>query len=138
MKDDRQRIIDACEEVFGVNLKKRCRKRESFIWGRRAYYYLARKMHPEYTLSYLAEPFGQNHATVIHALKRAIDELDRSDFRYLYNRVCERLGINGISEKVREEPLIDRNDVTLLSIPEEHRDHFIETRVKPYLKMLGI
>ena len=45
-----KKILEACNEVVGVDLTNKCRKRDTYAYGRAAFYLISKTLYPRMTL----------------------------------------------------------------------------------------
>lgn len=93
-----QKIVDAVIKTYRVDITERTRKRQH-VWARFAYCQEMRK--EGYSLHYIGDSIGIDHATVLHGLRKHIILIDNDrPYKLSFNRFLREMGYD-----VKEEPL---------------------------------
>ena len=89
-----KKILEACNEVVGVNLTDKCRKRDTYAYGRAAFYLISKTLYPRITLEKLGKMVGRDHATVLFSLRNSRETYNNDPiFMSIYNETLSKLGI---------------------------------------------
>ena len=107
-----ERLLELCSATVGVDITGKCRKRETYVYGRAVFYTVAKELYPLTTLHQLGSLTKRDHASVLFALRNAKDTY-KHDPAYIniYNRVREKVNQDPSEYDMRHEKMVSNMNV---------------------------
>ena len=107
-----ERLRELGSATVGVDITGKCRKRETYVYGRAVFYTVAKELYPLTTLQQLGSLTKRDHASVLFALRNAKDTY-RHDPAYIiiYNRVRDKVNQDPSEYDMRHEKLVSNMNV---------------------------
>ena len=107
-----ERLRDLCSATVGVDITGKCRKRETYVYGRAVFYTVAKELYPLTTLQQLGGMTNRDHASVLFALRSAKDTYKHDPvYITIYNRVREKVNQDPSEYDMKHEKIVSNMNV---------------------------
>ena len=107
-----ERLRDLCSATVGVDITGKCRKRETYVYGRAVFYTVAKELYPLTTLHQLGGMTDRDHASVLFALRNAKDTYKHDPvYINIYNRVREKVNQDPSEYDMKHEKVVSSMNV---------------------------
>ena len=107
-----ERLRDLCSATVGVDITGKCRKRETYVYGRAVFYTVAKELYPLTTLHQLGGMTNRDHASVLFALRNAKDTYKHDPvYINIYNRVREKVNQDPSEYDMKHEKVVSSMNV---------------------------
>ena len=107
-----ERLRDLCSATVGVDITGKCRKRETYVYGRAVFYTVAKELYPLTTLQQLGGMTNRDHASVLFALRSAKDTYKHDPvYITIYNRVREKVNQDPSDYDMKHEKIVSNMNV---------------------------
>ena len=106
------RLLKLCSATVGVDITGKCRKRETYVYGRAVFYTVAKELYPLTTLQQLGNLTKRDHASVLFALRNTKDTYKHDPvYINIYNRVREKVNQDPSEYDMRHEKMVSNMNV---------------------------